>query len=80
MENVGKLWPASPRKWTTSQACSQVSGEERVRVPAVMRACSGCAGDYEDPDRTARPAGEGDDGTDDNEDAPGAAEEEFPAV
>jgi hypothetical protein len=38
-----------------------------------MRACSACAGDYEDPDRTARPA-------DDEEDGAGQfeAEDEFP--
>ena len=43
-----------------------------------MRACSACAGDYEDPDRTAWPA------ADDVEDeehgiAPQASAEEFPA-
>jgi hypothetical protein len=42
-----------------------------------MRACSACAGDYEDPDRTAWPP---DDGTDDEDElALGADEEEFPA-
>jgi hypothetical protein len=77
VENVGKLWPAFPRKWTASEACSQVSGEERVRVPAVMRACSGCAGEYEDPERTAWTAGEGDDSED--EQPFGVVDEEFPA-
>jgi hypothetical protein len=42
-----------------------------------LRACSACAGDYEDPDRTAwRPDDPDDEGRDD---APGATTEEFPA-
>jgi hypothetical protein len=42
-----------------------------------MRACSACAGDYEDPDRTAWAP----DGAEDPEldDAPRATREEFPA-
>jgi hypothetical protein len=35
--------------------------------PEELRACSGCAGDYEDPDRTAS-------SEDDEEEADGAAE------
>ena len=46
-------------------------------VAAVMLACSACAGDYEDPDRTAWTPGEGDDA--DDVDAPEMPEEEFPA-
>jgi len=45
-----------------------------------LRACSACAGDYEDPDRTSWPsddAGEGDD--DPGEGEAEAAAEEFPA-
>ncbi len=42
-----------------------------------MRACSACAGDYEDPDRTAWGPGEVEDPEFDG--APGATEEEFPA-
>jgi hypothetical protein len=42
-----------------------------------MRACSACAGDYEDPDRTAWAPGEVEDSEFDG--APGATEEEFPA-
>lgn len=41
-----------------------------------MRACSACAGDYEDPDRTAGRPDEGDDELDDAEET---LEEEFPA-
>ena len=42
-----------------------------------MRACSACAGDYEDPDRTARPPGDGE-GEEGDGDTP-ATTEEFPA-
>jgi len=42
-----------------------------------MRACSACAGDYEDPDRTARAPDDAEDPEFD--DAPGATVEEFPA-
>ncbi len=42
-----------------------------------MRACSACAGDYEDPDRTAWGPGEVEDPEFDG--APSATEEEFPA-
>jgi hypothetical protein len=42
-----------------------------------LHACSACAGDYEDPDRTAWTANEAD--GDEREDAPEATGEEFPA-
>jgi hypothetical protein len=42
-----------------------------------MRACSACAGDYEDPDRTAWTPDDPDDG--EREEEPRAAREEFPA-
>jgi len=42
-----------------------------------MRACSACAGDYEDPDRTAWTPDEPDD--EGRDDAPGTTTEEFPA-
>ncbi len=42
--------------------------------PEALRACSGCAGDYEDPDRTAWTLEEGED---ENAAEPNA--EEFPA-
>lgn len=41
-----------------------------------FRACSACAGDYEDPDRTAWENEEG--GTDEEETAPETATEGFP--
>jgi hypothetical protein len=47
---------------------------------AGMRACSACAGDYEDPDRTAWTPDDADDEDDEErEEAPAADGEEFPA-
>jgi hypothetical protein len=42
-----------------------------------MRACSACAGDYEDPDRTAWTADDAED--EEGEGAPCGAADEFPA-
>jgi len=47
------------------------------RRTAALQACSACAGDYEDPDRSV-PWASGE-GTDDRDDAPDADAEEFPA-
>ncbi len=43
----------------------------------VLSACSACAGDYEDPDRTAWTPDDSED--EERESAPGASTEEFPA-
>jgi hypothetical protein len=51
--------------------------ESNCAIGRAMGACSACAGDYEDPDRTARTPDEVDDGEDER--APGTVEEEFPA-
>ena len=51
------------------------NAKPRGRMDA-MRACSACAGDYEDPDRTAYTL---DDGESENEDSPDVDAEEFPA-
>lgn len=42
-----------------------------------FRACSACAGDYEDPDRTAWTQDDAED--EDRDDVPSATAEEFPA-
>jgi hypothetical protein len=43
----------------SAEALRGVSGESRSAIQAKeLRACSACAGDYEDPDRTAWPADE----------------------
>jgi hypothetical protein len=76
VENCGKLRRAISTTQTAADACSQPFGEGNVRA-SVMRACSACAGDYEDPDRTAWPPDDGDDG--EEEQAFGPDEGEFPA-
>lgn len=57
----------------TRARCSAVPKDRSAPLSGNMRACSACAGDYEDPDRTAGPA-------DDEEDSAGQfkAEDEFP--
>jgi len=58
----------------TAKAPCTATTEKRNGPPSgKMRACSACAGDYQDPDRTAWPA-------DDEEDSAGQfeAENEFP--
>lgn len=48
MENCGKLfWPGTVRGYR-EPSCETARG-----AIAAVRACSACAGDYEDPDRTA---------------------------
>jgi hypothetical protein len=49
----------------------------KARAPAPLRACSACAGDYEDPERTAGMFDEPDDEESDESLDPGA--EELPA-
>jgi hypothetical protein len=68
------LKPASG--WT--EAGSRIlRSENHCAIAATMGACSACAGDYENPDRTARPPDDGDDSEDAH--VPDATEEEFPA-
>jgi len=56
------------------------AGEQASARVAEMRACSGCAGDYEDPDRTAWPPEDPQQGAAPGErDAADPAAEEFPA-
>lgn len=77
VENCGKFSPADPSLESRLEAC-QVAATRRARGPAAgIRACSACAGDYEDPDRTAwRPEASEDD---QDERAPRMPAEEFPA-
>ena len=49
----------------------------RRGTPETVGACSACAGDYEDPDRTAWTLEENDEGEDEKPPEPHA--EEFPA-
>jgi len=71
VENCGKLWRLG------REAQGEVYSIDGVGGKNEMRACSACAGDYEDPDRTARTA---DDVEDEERDgAPRETTEEFPA-
>jgi hypothetical protein len=50
VENCGKLWRVRAR------LLSLAATSAAAHMPVVaMRACSACAGDYEDPGRTAGP-------------------------
>jgi hypothetical protein len=66
------LLPAGPgASWERGEA---KAGRDEA---GEMRACSACAGDYEDPDRTACPPDDGDDGEEEQTLWP--SEEEFSA-
>ena len=77
MENCEKRWQASQRTAARYEAQHTVYSIAGAAVVSEMRACSACAGDYEDPDRTARAPDDAEDPEFD--DAPGATVEEFPA-
>jgi hypothetical protein len=60
----GKVWKTFRygRGWRAAVPRRQTAGESRQKdprnplfVPTPARLCSNCAGDYEDPDRTAGP-------------------------
>ncbi len=77
MEKCGKLWrpecPAADWHEAPGPVCS-ISGAGGANE---IRACSACAGDYEDPDRTAWSP---DDAEDEQcEEAQRTTTEEFPA-
>lgn len=77
MEKCGKVWRPDPAVAAGHEARNSIySIPDAVRA-IEMRACSACAGDYEDPDRTAWTPDEAED-----EERDGAAcggTEEFPA-
>ena len=65
------------KKFGGELAASDLGAGQSDRSPIPLEGCSACAGDYEDPDRTARtPDGEEDEGGDDS---PRATTEGFPA-
>ena len=76
MEKCGKPWQPgneiAARHEMLGEVYSMNSGGTKG-----LRACSACAGDYEDPDRTARTQDDAED--EDRDDAPSATAEEFPA-
>ncbi len=61
VENCAKPGRPDLPLWGAAPAYSQVSGDGRVCTQEAVRACSACAGDYEDPDRTAWTPGESED-------------------
>lgn len=80
MEICGKLGPlhVRPGAELVPQVYTGVPLAEKGRGEAArMRACSACAGDYEDPDRTAWTPDDADDER--CEEAPAKSGEEFPA-
>ncbi len=78
MEKCGKVWRQgheTAARPETRAGVYTINGAARTNE---MRACSACAGDYEDPDRTAWTTP--DDAEDENRDgAPRTNTEEFPA-
>ena len=77
MEKCGKLWRQAQRTAAQYAMRGGVYTINGAGVTGAMRACSACAGDYEDPDRTACTPDSAEDEGDD--DVPRATTEEFPA-
>ncbi len=77
MEKCEKLWRRNGQAVRRNVVLCEVYSINGAGATSEMRACSGCAGDYEDPDRTAWTP------DDEEEDEPGSAPrgttEEFPA-
>ena len=80
MNKRGKLrrqTDAAAAPWGASGAAQ---GAEHGGAMAGLRACSACAGDYEDPDRTAwTPDEAGGEGREDGKEERGIPGEQFPA-
>jgi hypothetical protein len=77
VEKCGKPWQQATELAAPKRSnCSARSADGGAAL-AALHACSACAGDYEDPDRTAW--GPDEEEARDRENAPEATEEEFPA-
>lgn len=77
MEKCGTLWRSEHETADRREMQGAVYPINGMDGEIAMRACSACAGDYEDPGRTAwTPDDEQDEGRDDT---PRATTEEFPA-
>jgi hypothetical protein len=77
VEKCGKLWRSEHEtadRRETQGGVYQIAGAGGA---IEMRACSACAGDYEDPDRTAWTPGDEED--EERDGVPRATTEEFPA-
>ena len=77
VEKCEKRWQSNHATAARHEAQDTVYSIPGATVVSEMRACSACAGDYEDPDRTARAPDDAEDPEFDG--APGATVEEFPA-
>jgi hypothetical protein len=77
VEKCGKVWRQAQATAAQHTARRGVYARNGAGGAGEMRACSACAGDYEDPDRTAWSP----DGAEDElrDDALRATTEEFPA-
>jgi hypothetical protein len=74
VENCGKRGDRKAGlRGAAKPRCTAAAEKRNAPLSGNMRACSACAGDYEDPDRTAWPA-------DDEESSAGQldAKDEFP--
>ncbi len=74
MEICGNLGRTLAGFGTPGGAGQSLASTERRARPAELCACSACAGDYEDPDRTTW----SDDAIEDEEDEQRAPADEFP--
>ncbi len=58
MDKCGKVQGPTGRNGASQKWPDGLPSDRLRALGAMMRACSACAGDYEDPDRTAPTAGE----------------------
>ena len=77
MEKCGKVLRQKRQSAARREVRSEVYSETIAGEKIEMRACSACAGDYEDPDRTAWTPDDAED--EERDDAPSTTTEEFPA-
>jgi len=78
-ENLRRVAPSFCKTQNQRASARDVEGDPSADT-IVMLACSACAGDYENPDRTAwMPDEEAASHADDVDDADALLEEEFPA-
>jgi hypothetical protein len=76
VEKCGKVWRRENETAARDERLGEVYSMSGSGAKE-LRACSACAGDYEDPDRTAWTPDEPDD--EGRDEAPSATTEEFPA-
>jgi len=77
VEKCGKVWGQEHETAARHEARVGVYTSNGAGGTNAMRACSACAGDYEDPDRTAWTPNDVDD--EERDPAPCTNTEEFPA-